>query len=167
VTRRRNAGLLPVLLAALILLQACVSAPRATNANYEAVDHWQGRLALVVQGTPPQNFSAQFELRGGSKAGELTFSTALGTTLAELRWGDGFAQLQTTGAPRQFESLDALARETTGADLPIASLFDWLHGRQTPATDWVADLGEIEQGRLHAVRAGPPAPADLKIILSP
>jgi hypothetical protein len=51
--------------------------------------------------------------------------------------------------------------------LPIASLFDWLHGRQTPATDWVADLGELEQGRLHAVRAGQPAPADLKIILSP
>lgn len=122
-------------------------------------------MALKVQSTPVQAFSADFDLQGNAQTGSLTFISPLGNTLARLRWDADAAQLQTQGEPQRFESLAALTRHTTGTDLPIASLFAWLQGQDLPTPGWEADLSALPSGRLNARRLEPEVPAELKIIL--
>ena len=127
--------------------------------------YWQGRLALKVHSTPVQAFTADFELQGNAEAGTLSFFTPLGSTAARLQWDAGGAQLQTTGEPQRFESLDALTLHTTGATLPVPSLFAWLKGSEPSTPGWQVDLHDLPNGRLNAQRLAPEIPADLKIIL--
>jgi len=89
----------------------------------------------------------------------------LGSTLARMQWGPGFATLQTTGEPAQFESLPALVRHVTGTDLPVDQLFQWLQGENTNAPGWEVDFEHLAQGRLTARRAAPQGDTELKIIL--
>lgn len=149
-------------------LAACASDP-LTKAEFSANSpHWQGRLSIKVLSTPVQAFSADFDLQGTPEAGELSFTTPLGSTLAQIQWDKTGARLQTTGSPEQFESLDALTLRSTGVALPIASLFAWLHGREIATPGWEVDLQLLPQGRLTAKRLGADAPAaELKVILSP
>lgn len=138
-----------------------------TTSPYDAnTPHWQGRLALKIQSTPAQAFSADFDLQGSAQAGDLAFFTPLGSTIAHLQWNADTAVLQTNGAPQHFDTLAALSRYTTGTDLPIASLFSWLQGDDLPTPGWEADLSALPSGRLTARRLGPDAPAELKIILN-
>lgn len=127
--------------------------------------YWQGRLALKVHSTPVQAFAADFELQGNAEAGTLSFFTPLGNTAARLQWDAAGAQLQTAGEPQRFESLEALTLHTTGATLPVASLFAWLKGGEPPTPGWQVDLHDLANGRIHAQRLAPEIPADLKIIL--
>ncbi len=122
-------------------------------------------MALKVQSTPVQAFSADFDLQGDAQTGSLTFISPLGNTLARLEWNADAAQLQTQGAPQRFESLAALTRHTTGTELPIASLFAWLQGQDLPTPGWEADISALPSGRLSARRLEPEVPAELKIIL--
>ena len=154
-----------LLLAATVLIAGCAHKTGA-NALFPAEAQWSGRLALKVQGTPPQAFSADFELGGESQRGVLVFFTPLGTTAARLEWSPGLATLVADGETRQFPSLNALAFHATGAELPIEALFDWLQGRSTDAPGWVADLSALDQGRLQAVRAATSLPrVELRIVL--
>ena len=121
-------------------------------------------MALKVQTTPAQAFSADFELQGSPLAGSLTFLSPLGTTAALIQWDAQSARLQTTGEPQRFETLSALMQHTTGTDLPVTSLFAWLQGINTTTPGWEVDLGGLTDGRLSAKRLGPDAPAELKII---
>ena len=114
---------------------------------------------------PVQAFSADFELQGNAQAGSLVLSTALGSTLASLRWDSVAATLQTTGEPQEFDSLASLVRQVTGTDLPVASLFSWLRGQSSDAQPWEADLSQLNQGRLTARRVSTFEPAELKLIL--
>lgn len=129
--------------------------------------HWQGRLALKINSTPVQAFAADFELQGSAQAGSLVFTTPLGSTLARLHWSTHEATLQTTGEPQHFASLDALTRQATGTELPIASLFSWLQGRDLPTPGWEADLRELPSGRLSARQVGQGPLAEFRIILDP
>ena len=153
------------LLFAIFLIAGCAHPTRASGSFNKSDAYWQGRLALKVHSTPEQAFSADFELQGNAEAGTLSFFYPLGSTAARLQWGPGGAQLQTTGEPQQFESLDALTLHTTGATLPVASLFAWLKGDEPPTPGWQVDLQGLPQGRLNAQRLAPEVPADLKIIL--
>ena len=54
---------------------------------------------------------------------------------------------------------------TTGATLPVASLFAWLKGNEPATPGWQVDLRELVNGRLNAKRLAPEVPVDLKIIL--
>lgn len=158
-------GLHFVLVFAILLIAGCASNTRAIATNDADTPHWQGRLALKIQSTPAQAFSADFDLQGSAQTGGLVFFTPLGSTIARLQWNAGAAVLQTNGEPQHFESLAALTRYTTGADLPIASLFSWLQGNDMPTPGWEVDLSSLPSGRLSARRLGPDAPAELKIIL--
>lgn len=153
------------LIFALIFIAGCASPQRTTGAFDLKSSQWQGRLALKVQSTPPQAFSSNFDLQGNALNGSLTLSTALGSTLARMQWGPGFATLQTTGEPAQFESLPALVRHVTGTDLPVDQLFQWLQGENTNAPGWEVDFEHLAQGRLTARRAAPQGDTELKIIL--
>ena len=141
----------------LAMLAGCAT-PRRAEPGVQA---WNGRLALNVDGAQP--FSAGFELKGASAAGELTLLTPLGGTVGVLTWEPGSASLRTGKETRQFPSLDALATEVTGAPLPIAALFDWLEGRATEVPGWQVDVSQVSQGRLRAQRTAPPPAADLRV----
>jgi outer membrane lipoprotein LolB len=150
-----------------VLMTACAtrdgpSVPIDTDNPY-----WQGRLSLRIASTPVQAFSADFALQGSTRAGSLTFTSPLGSTLARLNWNALGATLQTNGSVEHFESLAELARRATGTDLPVASLFSWLKGDYVSTPGWDADLKNLSAGRFTAKRLGPEAPTELKIILEP
>ena len=147
-----------------LLLSACAQLPRpGADAGGEVRS---GRLALSVQDQPGQSFSAGFELRGRPQAGQLTLLNPLGGTVAVLQWQPGQAQLQAPGQPpRQFQSIDAMVEQAAGAAIPVAALFDWLEGVNTPVPGWDADLSQLAEGRLRAQRREPPPQADLRVVL--
>ena len=147
---------------AALLLTACASPPRTAAAP--GVQVWTGRLALTVEGQASQSFSAGFELKGAPDNGDLTLYNPIGGTLAVLAWSPGTATLRAGGTQRQFASLEALAREATGAPLPVAALFDWLAGKPTPVEGWEADVAQVAEGRLRARRTAPPPAADLRVV---
>ncbi len=144
------------------LLAAC--APLRRTAPPSPMPHWSGRLSLVVRSEPVQSLSASFELQGSVDEGELRLNTPLGNSLAQARWNARETLLQAGQTVRRFDSLGELIQELTGAELPVAALFDWLAGRPTPAAGWQADLGRHAQGRLTAQRLSAPA-IDLRIVL--
>jgi outer membrane lipoprotein LolB len=148
-------------------LTACVQPPRPTDA---AASVWSGRLALQVQDSAPdavaQSFSAGFELQGSPAQGELRLFTPLGNTLAVLHWSPGHALLVQGEQRRESASVDALTRELTGSDLPIAALFGWLRAEAVQATGWQVDLGALDQARIAATRHAPAPQASLRIVLN-
>ncbi|WP_294767556.1 outer membrane lipoprotein LolB [uncultured Rhodoferax sp.] len=136
---------------------------RGTNS---AENHWQGRIAIKVLSNPPQSFSSNFELDGQGDTGRLTLLSPLGTTVAQMHWAPGLAQLRQGGEVRDFASLDDLAQQATGTALPVAALFDWLHGTPTPAPGWEVALDQLPEGRLQAHRqADASAAVELRILL--
>jgi outer membrane lipoprotein LolB len=154
-----------MVLVAAFLIAACAT-PTKGKSQKDSSSFWEGRIAVKVYSTPVQAFSADFELEGNSDTGNLGLHTALGSTVAQLQWAPGLAQLTTRGAPQVFESLPVLVREATGAEIPIAALFDWLQGTPTQVEGWDVDLQDLPNGRLVARRSGGDQPAvDLKIIL--
>lgn len=150
---------------AIIFIAGCAN-NTGTKGPFDAQNpHWQGRLAVRVESTPVQAFSADFDLQGSAQAGSMAFTSPLGSTLARLQWDADAATLQTTGEAQHFASLDALVWQATGTNLPIANLFLWLQGIESDTPGWQADLQDLPTGRLSARRLPPGTPAELKIIL--
>lgn len=126
---------------------------------------WSGRLSLRVESQPPQSFIAGFELRGNAQSGELLLFSAFGATLAQLNWSPGQARLQAQGRTETFASIADLTLATTGAELPVGSLFRWLIGQPADEGGWHADLAHLAQGKLNATRLAPAPPVELRILL--
>ena len=122
-------------------------------------------MALQVEDNQSQSFSAGFELKGSARAGALALFSPIGGTLAVLAWTPDSAMLRTDGKTRNFESVESLMTHATGAAIPVAALFDWLRGINTPAAGWQADLSLLGEGRLRARRLEPPPQADLRVVL--
>ena len=162
-TRRRTLRAAGALVVS-ALLAGCAT-PRLSATQAQADELWQGRLALNVHGEPPQSYSAGFTLRGRAEAGELALYSPLGSTLAVMQWQPGRAELREGERTQPYDSLEALATAVTGAPLPIATLFDWLHGRAGQAEGWEADLSRLADGRLSARRTMPWPTADLRLVL--
>ena len=159
--RRAALGLLA---GAALFMAGCAQPARVAQKDDISVAVWSGRLALQVENQPSQSFSAGFELRGRAEAGELTLYNPLGGTLAALQWAPGSATLRSGDQVRQFNSIDALVAGATGTAIPVASLFDWLSGSNTPVAGWEADLSQLADGRLRARRVATPM-ADLRMAL--
>jgi outer membrane lipoprotein LolB len=147
----------------LLALSGCATPPPAAPPNENGP--WSGRLALQVKDQASQSFSAMFELRGTAQSGELTLTSPLGGVLAVLAWAPGSATLRSNGQTRSFPSVDALVTQATGAAIPVAALFDWLRGRNTPVPGWRANLSQLAQGRISAVRHDPQPEADLRLAI--
>ena len=152
------------LLCAMLWLTGCANPLQLQRPPADQDLHWQGRLAIKVFSKPVQAFSAHFELQGQAAQGELVLSSSLGTTLAHMQWTPASATLIAEGKQQHFDSLQALAQATTGADLPVASLFAWLQGQPEEAAGWQADLRELPDGHITA-RHLEEVQAELKIIL--
>ena len=148
----------------LLALSGCATPPRPPAAANES-GPWSGRLALQVKDNTSQSFAAMFELQGTAQAGELTLTNPLGGVIAVLAWTPGSATLRSNGRTRSFPSVDALVTQATGAAIPLAALFDWLRGRNTPVPGRRANLTQLDQGRISAVRHDPQPEADLRVAL--
>ncbi len=151
-------------LAAVTLLAACATTQRPAQPG-ETV--WSGRLALQVDSTPAQSFSAAFDLRGAPSAGELQFTSPLGNTLATVTWTPGSAELRQGGQITRRGSLDELTAELSGAAVPVTALFGWLRGEQGDVPGWQADLSRQAEGRITARRSAPLPTAELRIVFQP
>ncbi|MFS2100627.1 lipoprotein insertase outer membrane protein LolB [Variovorax sp. Varisp85] len=127
-------------------------------------DSWSGRMSLRIDSEPVQTFAALFELRGSAETGDLTLTTPIGSTLAQLHWAPGEALLKDGSKTRRFDSVDALIEAATGAAIPVGALFGWLAGRNDPVPGWKPDLAQLGNGRLQAVRESPSPRADLRIV---
>jgi outer membrane lipoprotein LolB len=148
---------------AALLLAGCAHPLRPPEER--SAQYWSGRLALQVEESQSQSFAAAFELEGSPETGELKLFSPLGGTLARLIWAPGSATLNSGSKAQQFDSLEALAAQATGTALPVAALFDWLRGVNTPVPGWVADLSQLADGRLRARRVSPAPAADLRVAL--
>jgi outer membrane lipoprotein LolB len=135
--------------------------------NGTELSPWRGRLAIRVESEPVQVFSAAFELSGSAPAGALTLFTPLGTTAAALNWTPEGSTLRTNLEVRQFATLGALMRQTLGAELPIAALFDWLAGDTAASAGWQVDLSQRPNGRITVRRQSPLPMAELRVVLDP
>ncbi|MBT0569590.1 outer membrane lipoprotein LolB [Curvibacter sp. CHRR-16] len=124
-------------------------------------------MSIHIASQPPQSFSSGFTLQGQAERGVLTFYTPLGNTAAELQWAPGLAQWQQGRDQRHYPDLSSLLIDATGADLPVAALFDWLQGQATAVSHWSVDTSQLAQGRLRAQREaanGQPA-VDVRVVL--
>ena len=146
----------------LLTLLGCAT-PRAKVTD--TTSFWSGRLALQLQSTPPQSWSASFELQGSAEQGQMTLFSPIGTTLALLKWSAQGAQLTQGQQQTQSNNLQSLGARLTGTELPIAALFEWLAGRPAEAPGWQVDLSGHAQGKITAVRQQPVPGALLRIAL--
>ncbi|MES2785837.1 MAG: outer membrane lipoprotein LolB [Pseudomonadota bacterium] len=153
--------LLSLALLAASVLAGCASPARMVDPQGQS---WAGRLALQVFDRPSESFSAGFELRGHPDAGELKLESPLVGTLGVLSWQPGSATLRSSGQVRQFDSIDALLTHVTGSPMPVAALFDWLRGIDSPVPGWRADLSQVAQGRVNATRLEPTPQAELRVV---
>jgi outer membrane lipoprotein LolB len=166
VNSRMRTALLMALHATFTLLLCGCAASRAPASGAEGEgQHWQGKLAVKVYSAPIQAFSANFDLQGTPGNGQLALSSPLGTTLARLEWNETRASMRSANDERHYESLDALALEVTGADIPVANLFAWLQGQTGAPSHWVADLSQLDNGRILAHNVGQSPQSELKILL--
>ena len=146
----------------LVLLTACatpqpkISAPDAD---------FSGRLAVQVLKDPPESLSASFELQGSAQSGQMLLLSPIGTTLARLQWQPAFARLEQGQQQIESTSLQQLATQLTGTELPIRALFEWLAGRSADAAGWQVDLSQHAQGRITAERRLPAPATVLRIAL--
>lgn len=122
-------------------------------------------MALNVDASQAQSFSATFELTGNAETGELALYNPLGSTLAVLDWAPGSATLREGQQTRSYGSLEELVRQATGTAIPVAALFDWLRGTDTAVPGWRADLSQLAHGRLTAWRSTPAPAAELRLVL--
>ena len=154
-----------VVLLLMLALAGCASAPRATSPSIQPADAWAGRISLRVDADQPGSFTAAFDLKGNADTGQLSLYAPFGATIAHMLWSPGDARLQTNGTERSFSSLEQLAKQATGADIPIGSLFKWLKGEAANAQGWQADLSELSNGRLVARRSSPAPALELRLVL--
>ncbi|MFG6448953.1 lipoprotein insertase outer membrane protein LolB [Roseateles sp. BYS180W] len=170
--RRRHSAL--ALLS--LLLSACASAPPASTPPVQsgAQRRYSGRLALSLAADSPsarhaKGGSAGFELLGTPQAGVLSLISPLGTLMARVRWSAQQAWLQQGAEDEQlYDSMDALLAQLLGEALPLAALFDWLHGQPWSGAahdavepqafvqlGWRVDLRRMAEGLLVASKLGP------------
>lgn len=148
----------------LALLGVTGCATRSPPTNLSAA-FWSGRMALQLDGTPPQNWSTSFELQGSAVKGQLVLLSPLGTSLARLVWSPEMAVLEQGQDKTTSPSLQILTQRLTGTQLPITALFQWLTGQASDEPGWQVDLTAYAQGRLTASRTLPAPPAVLRIVL--
>lgn len=147
-----------------VLAAGCASPGRHSVDEASTAEAWSGRLSLRVDSQPVQTFSALFELRGVPQEGDLTLTSPIGNTLAQLHWSPGEALLRNGSETRRFDSVDALIEAATGAAIPVGALFAWLAGRNERVPGWRPDLSQVGTGRLQATRESPQPRADLRIV---
>ena len=148
-------------------LVACQSVPMRANdpwRDHPVLHSWQGRLALRIDGPTLQTLQAHFELTTGQQRGQLRLSTPLGTTLADIVWQPGQAQLTENGRIHHAQTPEQLLEQITGQAWPMAAWQNWLEGDAQLVPGWEVDLAEHAQGKLSARRTDPLPTLTLRLV---
>lgn len=149
-----------------LVLSSCSSITRSERMANDSPAAWSGRLQLLVDGNPPQQWTAAFELEGNPAQGRLTLLSPLGSTVADMAWSPAGAQLtDSTGHIERHPSPEHLLQARAGANVPLPALFGWLAGQRATVEGWTVDLSQYAAGRLTATRQQPAPSATLRIIL--
>lgn len=125
------------LAAAAILLSACATtgAPpsQAGVAAYRDVIELGGKLSVSYsRDGQPETLSGAFNWVQRGEAVDVTLSSPLGQTIAELKVTPDAATLkQGERAPRVARDIDTLTAQALGWSLPVSGLRDWLQGYAT------------------------------------
>ncbi len=149
---KRRAGAAAIAAAGLLLAGCSWLRPKNSPTPF-----WEGRIAIKDPNVPDNNLSASFELQGGVAAGSLGLFNMLGITLASMRWGDGFAELQAAGDVHSCPSADAMLRASLGQSIPLEAIFGWLNGDPQTVTGWEIDRSRYAERRLRARKTAGPA----------
>lgn len=120
-----------------------------------AAPTYAGRLSLTIQSDPLQHMTAEFELTGDARQGELKLYGPFGALLAVLQWQPDRALLIEGERRRAVRNIDGLIERVTGAPLPVALIFDWLAGRPVRNDDWAIEPRDGPQAPLRATRLQP------------
>jgi len=180
--KRRPARARPLVLgwlvAGMLLLAGCSTlAPATRTAGAES---FSGRLAVHIEpdgSAPARSFTAAFELEGNATSGRLDLTTPLGTIVGRARWSPNAVTLATPRGESTYPDLDALTHDVIGERLPVAALFDWLHGRPWPDATaepspdgrgfaqlgWSVDLARFSDDALLLARRALPPAVDVRI----
>ncbi len=167
---------------AIFLIAGCAINTPATAINDTKIEqpsgqtkvlNVQGRLSLRIASDPPQSLYAGFSLNGDAQAGNLTLSSPLGNTVAQLTWTPQNAVLKANNETKEHPSASALIENVTGTSIPLSALFDWLAGKNTAAAGWEIDLSDMKTEntnsdtlqRLVAKRTSPLPTAELRIAI--
>lgn len=161
------------LLAALVL-SACASVAPPPSQG------WSGKLGYRVEASPGQRAqagSALFELSGDAGTGQLRLSSPLGTLLTDAQWGpQGVLLRGERGDEQRYASLEALGAalgdSLQSPPLPLAALFDWLHGQPSAAAPHRRSADGFEQLGWHVSRSAQglvltQGGTQLRMVLSP
>lgn len=155
-----------LVLAALAALSGCASRPAANAAGWTS-----GRLLVKVEAgvdREARSVTADFDLRGDSRQGELRLTSPLGVQIAATRWNAHEVVLSTSRGDAVYADLGALSLDTLGEAVPLQAFPDWLAGRPWPGAPsepsgqgftqlgWRVLLDALADGRLEAVRGHPP-----------
>lgn len=154
----------------------------ATRLPPDAAGPWtSGRLSLQVAaeaGRPARSLTADFDLRGDGRRGELRLSSPLGNRLATARWSPDEAVLDLGQGEQRYADLESLSRQALGEALPLRALPDWLAGRPWAGAlaqpraqgfaqlGWQVGLAGLSAGRIDAVREQPPR-VQMQVRLAP
>ncbi|MEY4563023.1 MAG: hypothetical protein RLZZ618_2300 [Pseudomonadota bacterium] len=155
-----------------VVATGCATVGEPTTRQPDSIS---GRMSVRVDAIgeqPVRSVSASFELQGTPETGLLNLSSPLGTVLAQARWSPQQVHLSTSEGDTLFPNLDALTQEVLGESLPVAALFDWLHGRPWPQASsvintppaangfaqlgWSVDLSRFAEGWVVAERTQAP-----------
>lgn len=129
----------------------------------------QGQLSVKLQAFQDQaarGINLGFFFSGNPQGGQLDLMTPLGSQVAQVRWTEAGAWLQTDKGERLFTSLLDLSEQVLGEALPLSALMSWAQGRPDPAlpapshiTDqtfeqsgWLIDTKDVSIGRVMAQR---------------
>jgi len=158
-----------LLIASLCLLAGCsVFSSKTKNTALAQNGHWDGRLNLRILQKPPEQFSANFTLEGTAETGELTIYSPIGSTLAVASWNAEGATLTEGSKKQSFDSMEALTRAVTGANLPLSTLMTWLNVDGESLNGWEIRSENPAAGRrLFAKRISPLPQLQLTLILDP
>lgn len=149
-----------------LLLAACATSPPDDGPAWT-----RGRLSVSVEATgerPASRVTADFDLRGDSRRGELRLTSTLGARLAQARWSPAEVVLDLGQGETRFPDLEELSRHSLGEAVPLQAFPDWLAGRPWPGAPnralpdgfeqlgWTVSFAALGQGRIDAVRDAPP-----------
>lgn len=149
-----------------LALAGCASAPRTTPApalsGAALAERVQAREAWLVQ-TAVWSFGGRAAIRRGGQGGsgrieweqdaDGRYRIALSAPVTRQSWrlsgdlGSGAGRLEgLDGGPRESDSAEALLRETTGWEIPVALLGHWVRGAPSAAAP-VESLAYDGEGR--------------------
>ena len=154
-----------------VTLVACASTPPAPKqatpqtTPSPALRQFNGRLAITIESEPTQSLSAEFELEGDAKQGELRLYGPLVGLVAVVQWNPERAVLIEGDRRREVKSLDWLIERVSGAPIQSAMIFDWLNQRPVQTDDWWVEERTHSEDRLRAVRLQPLPRIELLMVL--